>query len=191
MLPCLLAVMMFLNGGAGLAFSGHLSVLTITSGYSEETAAAAVSVFGFTLFLGKFAAGWLADRFGSRKSSVFLITVFILGCFNVFGMNGKQVFWCLMLTAMLGFGASIYNVGPPLWAADFSTPERYGKTLRWLQIFYNLGGIVFTIVPGYIADHTSEYRSSYIMFAFMMTASMAILLYLYRVSKNDVSPDRK
>ena len=182
-LLAMLAVMMLLNGGAGLAFSGHLSVLAVSSGYSEEIAAAAVSVFGFTLFAGKMAAGWLADRFGTKNSSILLISVFVLGCLAVLGMNGQQVFWCILLSAMLGFGASIYNVGPPLWAADLSSREHYGKTLRWLQIFYNLGGIIFTIVPGIIADFTSEYKSSYLLFAGMMIVSMTMLLRAYKVRR--------
>ena len=42
---------------------------------------------------------------------------------------------------------------------------QYAETLRWLQMFYNFGGIAFTAVPGIIADHTGEYKSSYVLFA--------------------------
>ncbi|MBR6543606.1 MAG: LPXTG cell wall anchor domain-containing protein, partial [Anaerotignum sp.] len=61
--------------------------------------------------------------------------------------------------------------------------EQYGKTLKWLQIFYNLGGIIFTAIPGIIADHTGEYKSSYFLFAGMMTVSLFILLWTYRWKK--------
>ena len=175
----LLAVMMLLNGGAGLAFSGHISVLAVTSGYGVETAAKVVSLFGLTLMFGKLVSGGIADRIGAKKCSVLLIAIFDVGCLCVFGMDGTRMLWCFALACFLGFGASAFNVGPPLWAADFSSAESYPKTLRWMQIFYNFGGIVFTVVPGLIADHTGEYKSSYLLFAGMMAVSTAILLFVY------------
>lgn len=174
------AIMMFLNGGAGLAFSGHLSVLTRTCGYSAELAASIFSLFGLILVLSKLGSGALADRIGVKHSSTLLILTFITGCFLVIGMNGVNVFYPYALAVLLGIGASIYNTGPPLWAGDFSSGEQYARTLKWLQIFYNLGGIVFTVIPGFIADHTGEYKTSYFLFAAMMFASLMILLWAYR-----------
>ena len=179
----MLAIMMFLNGGAGLAFSGHLSVLTRTSGYSAELAASMFSLFGMVIIFSKLGAGALADRIGVKNCSALLIMIFILGCFLVLGMNGMNTFFPYALAVMLGMGASIYNTGPPLWASDLSHGEQYGKTLKWLQIFYNLGGIIFTAIPGIIADHTGEYQSSYFLFAGMMAVSLFILLWTYRWKK--------
>lgn len=183
-LLAMLAIMMVLNGGAGLAFSGHLSVLTRTSGYSAELAASMFSLFGMVIIFSKLASGALADRIGVKNCSTILILTFILGCFLVIGMNGVNTFFPYALAVMLGIGASIYNTGPPLWASDLSKGAQYGKTLKWLQIFYNLGGIIFTAVPGIIADHTGEYQSSYFLFAGMMAVSLLILLWTYRWKKN-------
>lgn len=176
----LLAAMMLLNGGAGLAFSGHLSVLAKACGYTGETAAGAVSVFGMSLLTGKLLAGGISDRIGTRQCSTLLISIFILGCICVLRMDGNNLFWPYVMTGLVGFGAAVYNVGPPLWSADLSGKGKYAKTLRWLQIFYNLGGTVFTIVPGVIADHTGEYRSSYILFAGMMFLSACMLHLAYK-----------
>lgn len=176
----MLALMMLLSGGSGLAFSGHLAVLMRTEGYSAELAAAMVSLFGFVLVVSKLITGAIADRIGPKQCSILLFSIFILGCFFVLGMNGKAVFWCFALAIALGIGSPIFNVGPPLWAADLSSREHYAKTLKWLQIFYNLGGIIFTVVPGLIADHTHEYKSSFLMFAGMMLVGLAILLWAYR-----------
>ena len=181
----LLAVMMLLNGGAGLAFSGHLSVLAKACGYAGETAAGVVSVFGLTLLIGKLVSGGIADRAGTRQTSTLLTGIFILGCVSVLGMNGRNMFWPYFMSALVGFGGAVYNVGPPLWAADLSGTGEYAKTLRWLQIFYNLGGTIFTIIPGVIADHTGEYKSSYFLFAGMMVMSALMLHRAYRIRTRD------
>ena len=175
----LLAVIMLLSGGAGLSFSGHLSVLTKSCGYSADLAARVVSVFGALLIVGKLLFGAVSDRIGTLGGTVIFCLIFILGCFPVFGMNGENTLWCFLLAVMLGFGAPMFNIGPSLWSADLASRQDYARMLKWLQIFYNLGGIIFTAIPGMIADRTGEYRSSFMMFAVMMTVMLLLLLYIY------------
>ncbi len=175
-----LAFMMLLNGGTGVAFSGHLSVLTVTCGYTQNIAATCVSVFGLALIIGKLCAGYIADHIGACKCGALLICIFIVGCLFALGMDGQSVFWCYFLASFLGFGAAVYNVCPALWAADLSPSHSYRKTLKWLQLFYNLGGILIPTIPGMIADRTGEYRSSYLTFAVMMCISLLILICSYR-----------
>ena len=176
----MLATMMLLVGGAGQAFSGHLSVLAKSCGYSVSVAATVVSLQGMVLVGSKFLSGGMADRFGPKRCTTLLMALFILGCSLVQLMNGVDLFWCFAPVCLMGFGASVYNVGPPLWAGDLSNRAGYPKLLKWLQIFYNLGGILFSAVPGIIADHTGEYKSSYTLIACMMLTSLLILRWSYR-----------
>ena len=76
-----LAIMMLLVGGAGLAFSSHLSILMVTNGYSSGIAARAISVFGLVLIFSKFSAGEIADRIGTKKASVILQLAKLRGYF--------------------------------------------------------------------------------------------------------------
>ena len=175
----MLALMMLLIGGAGQAFSGHLSVLSRSCGYSVRAAATVVSLQGGVLVCSKLLSGDMADKFGPKRCTTLLMIVFILGSALVQLMNGVSLFWCFAPVALMGFGASVYNVGPPLWAADLSDRAGYPRLLKWLQIFYNLGGILFSAVPGIIADHTGEYKSSYILIACMIAVSLVILLWAY------------
>lgn len=175
----MLALMMLLVGGAGQAFSGHLSVLARSCGYSVRAAATVVSLQGMVLVCSKLLSGGMADRFGPKRCTTLLIAIFILGCVLVQLMNGVSLFWCFVPPCLMGFGASVYNVGPPLWAGDLSDKAGYPKLLKWLQIFYNLGGILFSAVPGIIADHTGEYKSSYVLIACMMALALTILRWSY------------
>lgn len=175
----MLALMMLLIGGAGQAFSGHLSVLTRSCGYSVRAAATVVSLQGMVLVCSKLLSGGMADRFGPKRCTSLLLVIFILGCLLVQLMNGVNLLWCFLPVCLMGFGASVYNVGPPLWAGDLSDRAGYPKLLKWLQIFYNLGGILFSAVPGVIADRTGEYKSSYILIACMILISLLILRWAY------------
>ena len=184
----MLALMMMLVGGAGQAFSGHLSVLTQSCGYSVKAAATVVSLQGMLLVCSKFLSGGMADRFGPKRCTSLLMALFVLGCAAVQLMNGVSLFWCFAPVCFMGFGASVYNVGPPLWAGDLSNKAGYPKLLKWLQIFYNLGGILFSAVPGLIANHTGEYKSSYVLIALMMLTSLLILRWAYWRSLKKAEP---
>ena len=175
----MLALMMLLTGGAGQAFAGHVSVLARSCGYTIQVAAAMVSLKGMVLVCSKFLSGGMADKFGPKRCTSLLIVIFILSCIMIQGMDGVSLFWCYASMVLMGFGASVYNVGPPLWAGDLSDKAGYPKLLKWLQIFYNLGGILFSAVPGIIADHTGEYKSSYLLIAAMMAAALVILRWAY------------
>ena len=175
----MLAFMMLLIGGSGQAFSGHLSVLARSCGYTVRAAATVVSLQGLVLVGSKLLSGGMADKFGPKRCTTLLMAIFVLGCAAVQFMNGVSLFWCFAPPCLMGFGASVYNVGPPLWAGDLSDRAGYPKLLKWLQIFYNLGGILFSAVPGIIADHTGEYKSSYILIACMMLLALAILRWSY------------
>lgn len=176
----MLALIMLFVGGAGLSFSGHLSVLATTCGYTHELAAKVVSLFGFVLFASKMLAGGIADRIGPRNGSILFCVTFALGCAAVLGMNGINAFWYYVLAILLGIGAAICTVGPPLWAGELAPAEEYARTVKWLQVFYNLGGIVFNVVPGIIADRTGEYKTSFFLFAAMMLSALLLLLWAYR-----------
>lgn len=180
-----LGIMTLLFGGAAFTFTGHLSILTRTSGYSAEMAATVVSIFGFMIMVGKLAFGTISDKLGARKASIIFILCFTSGCLCSLLLNGTVKLWCIVLALLIGFGASVFNMGPPLWAGTFASRSGYGKMLRWLQIFYNLGGITFTMIPGIIADHTGEYKSSFCMFAGMMVIVLIMLLIMYELRRQN------
>ena len=178
-----LAVDFLLIGGVALSFFGHLAVLARSCGYSTEDAASMMTLCGVILIIGKMAAGAIADRIGTRRCSSIMSIIFIGGCLIPLCMNGKDVIWCYLLVIVLGFSASIFTVGRPLWAADLSSRTQYAAVMKWIQIFYNLGGIIFPMIPGYIAERTGEYKSSFILFAVMMVVALFLLLWAYRTQE--------
>lgn len=176
----LLLFAMLLLGGAGQSFSGHMSILMTSCSYPVKLASEAVSVFGFALMVSKLLFGTVADTLGTKRATVLFCAVFLLGCVPVIWMDGKNVLLCYLFAGLLGTGAAVFNVGVPLWVSDLSSSDCYEETLRRFQLFYSLGGIIFTALPGFIADRTGEYKSSYLLFAVSVLACLLIVLRAYR-----------
>lgn len=179
----LLAVMMLMSGGSGQAASSHISVLTVASGYSAQTSALVATLFGLFLIAGKFIFGEIADRSTVKKASVLFMLIYAAACCVSLLFNGISLWCCWLFSLLLGLGCSFFTIGYPLWAAELDSADHYAKTLRSFQILYCAGGIVFTGVPGRIADTTGEYKSSYLLMAALVLASMLILLHAYRRRK--------
>jgi len=178
----LAAFAMVVVGGSGQAASTHLSILATSSGYSVGTAALTASVYGLCLTVSKFLFGDFADHVGTKRASLCFFFIFMLGCALPLGMNGTNRFLCFAFAVVLGLGCPIFAVGVPLWAVDLSTEERYPVVLKWFQLLYAAGGILFSAVPGIIFDHTGEYQSSYALFGVSIFFSMLALLGAYRDS---------
>ncbi|MBR2578146.1 MAG: MFS transporter [Erysipelotrichaceae bacterium] len=186
----IMAVMMIVMGGAAIGYSSHISILITTNGYSHETAALSVSLFGVMLIIGKLIFGQVADRLRALKTSAIFLCTFVVGCLPSIFMDGKNMLMCFALPVLLGLGSPVYTIGPSLWSADLASKEYYAKVLQWLLIFYNLGGIMFTSVPGIIADHTGEYVTSFIMFAAMAAVTMILLIWCYASAKKHARAGR-
>lgn len=183
----LLYLMMLLVGGSGQSFNGHMSVLMTSCGYSVKTAAIVASLFGFALMTGKLVFGSISDALGTKKATILFIMIFLAGNIPVIFMDGNKDYLCYLFGFLLGFGAPIFALGSSLWALDLAPAGRYGDVLRKFQLCYSLGGIVFTTIPGLIADHTGEYKSSYLLFAIMITISLLILLLAYKRKESSIT----
>ena len=169
-------------GGCGLASCGHLAVLASSSGYVAETVALVTSVYGVMLMISKFLFGGIADRIGTKTASIVFFLIFTAGCLLALCLNGSSFFRVGVMAALLGFGSPIFAVGIPLWAADLSTKASYARTLKWFQILYSGGGIIFNMIPGLISGRTGEYVSSYVFFSAAVLASLILLLLSYRIT---------
>ena len=95
-------------------------------------------------------------------------------------MNGNPF---LLLTAMVLYGAGLGNttVGLSAWASDWAVPEKYDSAVELFQACYAAGTMLFSIVPGILADmHEGSYIPAYILFlvltVFVITAVEAVYL---------------
>lgn len=173
------AAALLLVGAVSTAGTGHFSIVMTSSGYSPEVAAAVFSFWGVVLIAAKFIYGSATDHFGCRRSTVAFYSLYVLGCGVSLLFFTESKLFAYLFALLIGLGIPPATVGFPIWAADLSTPEDYAHTVRTFQVFFLLGGVIFTSVPGLLYDKFGNYQSAYMMFAAFTVVSTTIISVLY------------
>lgn len=169
----LMLVVCILIGAVAAAAPGHFSTYFTGRGYPMEQVSLGISVFGMALVLGKISCGAQFDRLGGRNAALLFFAVALIGCVLCCLSSGGNVLPMFGGLILMGIGLAPATVGLPIWAADFSTPNQYRKSLKWLQISYSTGGVLLSLVPGVIYDHTGSYLLAYILFAALLCMVIA------------------
>ncbi len=174
-----MVISMIFVGAVSTTGSAHFSVIIKMSGFSPEQTAAVVSFWGVTLIGGKFLYGYAADHMGGKKSTVLFYSFYILGCCVSWLFLEGNVLWCYVFALLIGFGIPPATVGLPIWAAELSKEKDYAGNLRWCQMFFLSGGVIFTSMPGLLYDHLGNYQSAYMVLALFTVLGTAGLCLLY------------
>ncbi|MFP3153927.1 MFS transporter [Lachnospiraceae bacterium ZAX-1] len=132
-------------------------------GYSNIIVALAISINGLTLLIGKAAYGFAANYLGHGKTSclflLLLIAGLVVGCFASYS---KQLLFCS--AALTGAGVSTTSVGMSIWVDDFVPAEKYDLETKRFQVFFAMGGLIFSLLPGIMADFFGGFLSVYILY---------------------------
>ncbi len=82
-------------------------------------------------------AGWLADRYGSRR----LLVVYLLGCIvtSIVAASSRSMTPLLISMLVMGGFASIYHPAGLSLISRVTTPETRGRALGWHGIFGSIG----------------------------------------------------
>ena len=158
---------------------GNISVLLSTAGYSSAVVSTAVSLFGISLASGKLVFGVLADRIGVFKASTILLVVMSSGLFLCTLANTGTAFIQLAGAALTGFGTAICSVAISSYAMTVSSKDDYARIVSRFQTVMTAGGLVFTTVPGMIADSTGSYVPAYILMLCIVIISAFVLQITY------------
>lgn len=146
------------------------SLLIKGTGFDATQTAYFLSIFGTVMFVGKLVYGALHDSIGGLITNFIFTTAYVVGLFIIW-------LWIpstgLMVAAivMVALGCCLCASGLPCWAADLLPADQYDKAIGRNQAAYNLCALLFSIVPGPIADLTGSYR----MVALILTVMAAII----------------
>ena len=180
----LLVVMMGVIGIASSPAAAHIVLHWQTSGIDSMMTAAAFSVYGIVLTIGKFGYGALMDILGIARASKLVCAFLAIGmllCTAVGFGPGSHASIILMYACIpfLGFGFPINTVGYPLWCAEFCSPDTYNKMLKRCQIFFQTGTLAGSSLPGMLADATGSYTSSFALNTVIWVAYLVALFIIF------------
>ena len=170
----LLAPMLLLTGGAMNAAYSHLTVLITGEGFSPDTAALAMLISGVALMTGKVVYGRLGDRIGNYKSN-FLFGVLMTGGLLLFRAMRGDIRILMFAMIVYTFGIAGLSVGISAWPADLAPGAGYEKTVQLFQMGYAACTLLFTSLPGMMADRAN---GSYLP-AFTLFALFAVLIFTF------------
>ena len=139
---------------------------------------------GAALTVGKCLYGHFTDRIGARNSGWIFFGILIVGqalcCFS--SKSVPAVNTAAML--LYGIGLPLATVGLTVFARDLSSSEQYAATIRRFQLAYMLGSLLFSPVPGILADTTGSYFPTYRLLTVFAVLSMVLVeAVYYRVSR--------
>lgn len=153
--------MCFLIGGFSYCASTNFMVAYTSAGWPTDIAATLLSIFGFSLLVGKFIYGRISDLVPQQKAMFLFFGCIIVADFIV-SLAPNRIF-APQVAAMLiyGIGGGLATSGLAIFAIDMSTPETYGKWVRYYTVVYNVGAVIWNPIVGAMADAVGNYSLAY------------------------------
>ena len=175
LIPMLLCVGAFTSVGYS-----HITVLAKGAGFAPHTIALAVTVSGLALMASKFGYGWLEEKLSTYATNWIFGGLLIAGLILCCVTGGKTL---LLYAAMIVYsmGLPLGTIGLTAWAGDLSSPEQYDATIQRFQTGYAAGGLVFSTLPGILADRFGgSYVPAYMFFIACAAFTVAVIQRVYR-----------
>lgn len=174
-------------GAIGNPGFSHISVLLTTEGYDSMMVGAIISAIGLIISVGKLLFGVVADSIGGFKTSIIFMAALLLGhimCCITWTGNMPV---CIAMAALLGIGYPIATLGIPLWSDDMSSRDQYPKVVQKLQTSFTAGALVFSGLPGVMADLLGGYIPVYLLFTGLLAVSLLCVIIAYIGKKAGVT----
>lgn len=155
----------------------NMNLLFTTEGFSVGTVAWISSLFGLSMTAGKFLYGMAVDRMGTGLATTVVYLLNFLGIVLIIsGILRLGVAVSVVGIICYGPGNALATVAQPALATKLARQEDYARTLKRIQLSYQVGSVIVGPVPGMIADAMGSYVPAYLIFAFEIAVSMTVLL---------------
>lgn len=157
--------------GMSYTASPFIAVLFREKGFDAVTVGWMASFMGLTLCVGKCLYGGAADLLGRIRAGNLFHGCFVLAIFLCAAcIPGSQIMAYTALT-LLGIGFPMLSVGISQLASGTAHKEYYADAVRKLQTAYMLGTVIFSTVPGILADWAGSYVPCYYILAAVALAA--------------------
>ncbi len=164
----------------------HMSVLFTTAGFEPMKVAMMISSIGFILTFSKLVLGRLVDRVGGFKGTMVFGGLLLIGhifCCLVYIQN---IFVNIAVIICMGFGYAVTTMSSTIWSNDIANKSNYSVVIRRLQTAQQAGALVFSTVPGALADRFGSYMPAYALFTIFTALSLIMISISYNQKSHEV-----
>jgi MFS family permease len=158
----------------------NITIFLQRAGYDPMLAATAFSAVGLFMTVAKIIGAEMYDLVGGRLGNYVLGGVFLAGLGLLLLAPGGNVTLLFAGLLLYGFGLPLGSVATYQWGSDLYGSAGYANAVRVFSITYNVGSLVFSSIPGIMADHMGgSYMPAFIMFTVIAVVCLTLLQWLY------------
>ena len=157
----------------------HFASILATRGVSNETAALAISLFGGSSLLGRFATGYLLDRFSASCVAILMFIGVAMGILASAGAAPGTL--SLIAACLIGFDLGAETDLIPYMVSRYFGLSSFGEIYGYMFTTFPLGGAVGPFLIGCGFDFTGSYSLTLASFL------AAILLSIILISRLKIS----
>ena len=163
----------------------HLKLyLSLDLKYSQTAAATIASTVLFCSIFGRLLMGWLADRM-PKKLVMMLIYLLVAGSIPLLLSGGSTTsLYAFSVVFGLGLGGEYMII--PLMAAELFGVRVLGRLLGVILTADGVAEATSPMLVGYLRDHSTSYRSGFILLIFIALAGIVAVAMLPRRSAEQV-----
>lgn len=163
----------------------HLKLyLSLDLEYSQQAAAAIASTVLFCSIFGRLLMGWLADRI-PKKIVMILIYVLVAGSIPLL-LAGRSISSLYAFSVVFGLGLGGEYMIIPLMAAELFGVRVLGRLLGVILTADGVAEATSPMLVGYLRDHSSSYRSGFLLLVLIALAGTVAIAMLPRRSAERV-----
>lgn len=180
----IIVAVLFLDSiGINGAMTHQVPLLT-DRGIAAKSAALTVSLLGCASLTGRFAAGWLLDRFQGPVVTFAFLTLASGGILLL--ARAESLFLACAAAILLGLGAGATSSTTPYLLTRYFGLESFSTLYGFTWTFYAIAGGAGPVLLGRVFDRTGSYTTSLTILGFATACGAALMLLLprYRILKS-------
>lgn len=152
----------------GICFAGikqHVQSYLATLGYSLKFNANIGSVIAIVSLFTNVVAGFIFDKFNTRKVLFGLGTITVISIMLLFVANVPVLAYLFAL--IYGMTMCIASIWPALGVSKISTKANYSVLFGFGYMWYTLGASIGPFLSGLIADSIYGYKGAFVIYFFV------------------------
>ena len=164
------------------SFAQHIAPYARSIGYDVTFAGNVMGAFMIGMLVGALAFGFLSDKMGAKKTTVFAMLVGLVSIALLILMPENSTIFTVAI-GLFGFvSASIGTLGPLLTSAIFGTKE-YSQIYATVALGLAVAGIVALPGYGFVYDITGSYNAVLYAVAVMIVINIGLIIMAFKGKK--------